>query len=60
MMAERGSRGNKYWSQKDQKQYEHVAASEAERGQSEKTAERIAAATVNKERRREGRTKEQE
>ncbi|RBP99254.1 hypothetical protein CRD59_04885 [Bifidobacterium xylocopae] len=53
-------RSNDYWSDKDQKQFQHIETSEQERGQDEKTAERIAAATVNKERSRQGRTKAQQ
>ena len=50
----------KAWSPKRERQYEHVKKSEEEReGRSEKTAERIAAATVNKTRRDKGETKEQ-
>ena len=49
----------KSWSAKDERQYEHIKESEKERGASEKTAERIGAATVNKERAKEGRTKAQ-
>jgi hypothetical protein len=37
--------------------YEHVKASEKERGRSKDRAEEIAARTVNKQRREEGRTK---
>ena len=43
------------WSQKDERQYEHVRKSELDRGRSE--AEEIAARTVNKHRRAEGRTR---
>lgn len=49
-----------HWSKDDQKQYQHILDTELERGQDRKTAERIAAATVNKQRTREGRTLEQE
>lgn len=45
------------WSSKDERQYEHVKDSEAERGRSPKRAKQIAAATVNKQRAKEGRTK---
>ncbi len=45
------------WSKKDERQYEHVKKSEKEKGRSEKRAEEIAAATVNKQRKKEGRTK---
>lgn len=44
------------WSDKDERQYEHVKESEQERGRSEERAEEIAARTVNKQRRKEGRT----
>ncbi len=47
------------WGEKREKQYEHVKESEEERGKSEKTAKRIAAATVNKTRAEKGETKEQ-
>lgn len=46
----------KAWSKKDERQYEHVKESEEERGRSEDRAEEIAARTVNKQRRSEGRT----
>ncbi len=50
----------KAWSKKDERQYEHVKESAKERGgRSAKRAEEIAARTVNKQRKREGRTKEQ-
>ena len=44
------------WTAKDERQYEHVKESEEERGRSEDRAEEIAARTVNKQRREEGRT----
>ena len=44
------------WSDKDERQYEHIKKSELERGRSEDRAEEIAARTVNKERFEEGRT----
>jgi plasmid stabilization system protein ParE len=44
------------WSNKDERQYEHIKESGLERGQSEDRAEEIAARTVNKRRREEGRT----
>jgi len=44
------------WSKKDERQYEHVRASELREGRSPALAEEIAARTVNKERREEGRT----
>jgi plasmid stabilization system protein ParE len=44
------------WSAKDERQYEHIKESGQERGQSEDRAEEIAARTVNKRRREEGRT----
>lgn len=45
------------WSDKDERQYEHVKRSERQRGRSQDRAEEIAARTVNKQRREEGRTK---
>ena len=42
------------WSDKRERQYEHIKDSAEKRGENEKTAERIAAATVNKDRAREG------
>ena len=47
----------KSWSDKDERQYEKIRASSKKRGKSSKTAKRIAAATVNKRRSHEGRTK---
>jgi plasmid stabilization system protein ParE len=44
------------WSDKDERQYEHIKESTMERGTSEPKAEEIAARTVNKRRRVEGRT----
>lgn len=44
------------WSKKDERMYEHVKESEVERGLKEDKAEEIAARTVNKQRREEGRT----
>ena len=44
------------WSNKDRRQYEHIKESSLERGKSEDRAEEIAARTVNKQRREEGRT----
>ena len=44
------------WTKKDQRRYEHVKEREVERGRSEDRAEAIAGKTVNKQRRREGRT----
>ena len=43
------------WSKKDERQYEHVKQSELDKGRSEDRAEEIAARTVNKQRREEGR-----
>ena len=45
------------WSDKDERQYEHVKESEKERGRSTDRAEESAARTVNTQRREEGRTK---
>ena len=48
------------FNKKEERQYEHIKESEEEQqGHSEKDAERIAAATVNKQRREKGETKEQ-
>jgi plasmid stabilization system protein ParE len=44
------------WTEKDQRQYEHVKDSAMDRGRREARAEEIAARTVNKQRREEGRT----
>lgn len=44
------------WTAKDERQYKHVKQSEKARGRSEDRAEEIAARTVNKQRRSEGRT----
>ena len=44
------------WSNKDERQYEHVKESNQKRGKSTKRAKEIAARTVNKQRREEGRT----
>lgn len=44
------------WSKKDERQYEHILKSEMERGRSAERAREIAARTVNKRRREEGRT----
>ena len=44
------------WSNKDERKYEHIKDSARERGASTKRAKEIAARTVNKDRRLEGRT----
>ena len=44
------------WSNKDERMYDHIKDSNEERGLSEDRAEEIAARTVNKRRRQEGRT----
>ena len=46
----------KAWSSKDERMYEHVKESELEQGRSTSKAKEIAARTVNKHRREEGRT----
>ena len=46
----------KAWTDKDERQYEHIKESSLERGKGEDAAEEIAARTVNKQRRKEGRT----
>lgn len=47
----------KEWSEKDEKQYKHIVDSERKQGKSAKEAKKIASATVNKQRKKEGRTK---
>jgi len=42
------------WSDKRERQYEHIKEQQRDRGRSESTAEEIAARTVNKERARSG------
>jgi hypothetical protein len=44
------------WSNKDERQYEHIKESQLQRGKSEDDAQQVAARTVNKQRRKEGRT----
>ncbi len=44
------------WSDKDERQYQHVKESTKQRGRSDAQAQEIAARTVNKRRREEGRT----
>ena len=44
------------WSNKDERMYEHIKDSSEQRGMPEERAEEIAARTVNKNRRQEGRT----
>lgn len=44
------------WTKKDERQYEHIKESSRDRGVPEDRAEEIAARTVNKHRREEGRT----
>ena len=46
------------WSDKRERQYEHIKEGLEDRGESEDTAEEIAARTVNKERARAGEAKE--
>src|SRR5215218_6017876 len=46
------------WSKKRERQYEHVKDGLLDRGESEDTAEEIAARTVNKERARHGEARE--
>lgn len=46
------------WTDKRERQYAHIKENEKERGRSEDTAERIAAATVNRTRTAKGETKE--
>ncbi len=51
-MPPRGVKGAK-----NKRMYEHIKESESKRGRSAKSAKRIAAATVNKERAKKGQTK---
>lgn len=44
------------WSEKDERQYQHIKKSAKQRGKSAERAEELAARTVNKTRRQEGRT----
>lgn len=44
------------WNSKDQRQYQHILKGQLKDGVSEKRAKQIAARTVNKQRRTEGRT----
>lgn len=46
----------KSWSDKDERKYEHIKEGYKEQGKSEDEAEEIAARTVNRDRREEGRT----
>ena len=46
------------WSKKRERQYEHIKEGVLERGESEDTAEELAARTVNKERARAGEARE--
>ena len=47
------------WTDKDKRKYEHIKESSQERGMKEDRAEEVAARTVNKQRREEGRTPNQ-
>ncbi|MFZ0613771.1 MAG: Rho termination factor N-terminal domain-containing protein [Desulfobacterales bacterium] len=44
------------WSNKEERQYEHIKDSEKRRGRSTQRAKEVAARTVNKQRRQEGKT----
>lgn len=44
------------WTDKEERQYQHIKESELDRGRSEEEAEEIAARTVNKQRRQAGKT----
>ena len=46
----------KSWSDKDERKYEHIKEGYEEKGKSEDEAQEIAARTVNRDRREEGRT----
>lgn len=47
----------KAWSNKEERQYEHIKESSQKRGVGAKRAKEIAARTVNKQRRQEGKTR---
>jgi hypothetical protein len=47
----------KTWTPRDERQYEHVKESEQRMGRTTKRAKQIAAATVNKKRASDGRTR---
>ncbi|HUQ87148.1 MAG TPA: hypothetical protein VM096_06285 [Vicinamibacterales bacterium] len=47
----------KAWTEKDERQYEHIKDAEKKEGRTAKRSKQIAAATVNKRRKSEGRTK---
>jgi plasmid stabilization system protein ParE len=47
------------WSNKDERKYEHIKDSNLERGMKKDRAKEVAARTVNKDRREEGRTPNQ-
>ncbi|TWU02540.1 Rho termination factor N-terminal domain-containing protein [Stieleria varia] len=47
------------WTDKDERQYEHIKDSQLERGKPEDDAKEVAARTVNKQRREDGRTPNQ-
>ncbi len=47
------------WTSKDERKYEHIKESQQERGASTRRAKEVAARTVNKARREEGRTPNQ-
>jgi len=44
------------WTDKDERQYEHIKDEQLDRGRTEERAKEVAARTVNQQRRREGRT----
>ena len=50
----------KAWTNKRERQYEHIKESYKDRGRTEDKAEELAARTVNKERREAGETKDSE
>lgn len=55
-MARQQQQRRRGWSSKDERKYEHLKESSLQRGVSEERAKEIAARTVNKGRRQEGRT----
>ena len=57
VLARKEIRMPKSWSNKRERQYEHIKRSAKGRGRSARVAKRIAAATVNKTRRKKSETK---
>jgi plasmid stabilization system protein ParE len=56
VFSKEGVMPQRAWSDKDERKYEHIRESERERGASAKRSKEIAARTVNRDRREQGRT----